>query len=128
VRAPDGGDLLAAVADRPGGPELLAVAQARDDVALVGGPHATCCSGAAAGARRGRGRRCGGLRHELVARIGGASASVTAHERFGTALLDWGAGRVDIAERRAESYPVPGRLPEVRPGSSEEDLRRRDFT
>jgi tRNA nucleotidyltransferase (CCA-adding enzyme) len=35
---------------------------------------------------------------------------------------------VDIAERRAESYPSPGALPEVRPGSVLEDLQRRDFT
>src|SRR5207247_7020784 len=35
---------------------------------------------------------------------------------------------IDIAERRAESYPYPGSLPEVRPGTSAEDLARRDFT
>ena len=33
-----------------------------------------------------------------------------------------------MAERRAESYPAPGALPEVRPGSMAEDLARRDFT
>ena len=27
-----------------------------------------------------------------------------------------------------ESYPAPGALPEVRAGTAEEDLRRRDFT
>ncbi len=50
------------------------------------------------------------------------------HGRFGTASVAWRYGRIDIAERRAESYPSPGALPEVRPGSFEEDLRRRDFT
>ena len=43
-------------------------------------------------------------------------------------MVEWEAGRVDVAERRAESYAAPGALPEVRPGSVEEDLRRRDFT
>jgi tRNA nucleotidyltransferase (CCA-adding enzyme) len=35
---------------------------------------------------------------------------------------------VDVARTRAESYPKPGALPEVRPASIEEDLARRDFT
>ncbi len=50
------------------------------------------------------------------------------HERFGTARVEWEEGRIDIATRRAESYPAPGALPDVRPGTPEEDLRRRDFT
>ncbi len=53
---------------------------------------------------------------------------LTLHDRFGTAAVVWPAGRVDVAERRAESYPEPGALPEVRAGSEEEDLARRDFT
>ena len=65
------------------------------------------------------------LARELAARLG---AGATLHDRFGTAMLEWDGGRVDIAERRAESYPAPGALPEVRPGTSEEDLARRDFT
>ena len=52
----------------------------------------------------------------------------TVHERFGTALVCWQAGRIDIASRRAESYPAPGALPVVRAGTPEQDLRRRDFT
>ncbi len=44
-------------------------------------------------------------------------ANTTLHERFGTAVVEWEAGRIDVAERRAESYPAPGALPEVRPGS-----------
>ena len=35
---------------------------------------------------------------------------------------------MDIARRRAESYARPGALPDVRPGSTEQDLARRDFT
>jgi tRNA nucleotidyltransferase (CCA-adding enzyme) len=46
------------------------------------------------------------------------------HERFGTAL----AGGVDVVRARAESYAEPGALPDVRPGTLDEDLRRRDFT
>jgi tRNA nucleotidyltransferase (CCA-adding enzyme) len=56
------------------------------------------------------------------------SPVVTVHERFGTAVAEWPGGRIDVARRRAESYLVPGALPEVRPGTLEEDLRRRDFT
>jgi tRNA nucleotidyltransferase (CCA-adding enzyme) len=46
------------------------------------------------------------------------------HERFGTATLDG----VDVARARAEDYPAPGALPEVRPAGIDEDLKRRDFT
>jgi tRNA nucleotidyltransferase (CCA-adding enzyme) len=53
---------------------------------------------------------------------------IALHERFGTALVWWDGGRIDIACRRAESYPAPGALPEVRAGTTEEDLHRRDFT
>jgi tRNA nucleotidyltransferase (CCA-adding enzyme) len=129
VLAPDGGGVLAAVAGCPGGPELLALAQTREDVALVGGATRDLLLG--------RGPReldvvvaadAEAFAGELAARIDGASANVTAHERFGTALVDWGAGRIDVAERRAETYPEPGELPRVRAGSAEEDLRRRDFT
>jgi tRNA nucleotidyltransferase (CCA-adding enzyme) len=35
---------------------------------------------------------------------------------------------IDIAQTRAESYPQPGALPEVRPAPIGEDLARRDFT
>jgi tRNA nucleotidyltransferase (CCA-adding enzyme) len=35
--------------------------------------------------------------------------------------------RVDVATARAETYPRPGALPEVRPGTLAEDLARRDF-
>ena len=54
---------------------------------------------------------------------------VTAHPRFGTAVLDAGDGMlVDLAGVRAESYARPGALPDVRPSSVEEDMARRDFT
>lgn len=56
------------------------------------------------------------------------SATATVHDRFGTALVRWPAGRIDIATRRAETYAAPGALPQVRAGTPEQDLARRDFT
>ncbi len=119
----------------PGGPELLAQARRREDVALVGGavrdillghwPRELDVTVAADAA---------GLAHELAASVSpserayGEPVEPVLHERFGTASVAWRYGRIDIAERRAESYSAPGALPEVRPGNFEEDLRRRDFT
>jgi tRNA nucleotidyltransferase (CCA-adding enzyme) len=124
--AADGGVVLRALAMQPGGPQLLAIGRERDDLALVGGAVRDLLLGHApreldvvvAG-------DAGALASELAAVIG---ASVTTHERFGTAAVEWEAGRVDVAARRAESYAAPGALPEVREGSLEEDLQRRDFT
>jgi tRNA nucleotidyltransferase (CCA-adding enzyme) len=50
------------------------------------------------------------------------------HDRFGTATVTCNGLRYDIAQARAERYPSPGALPEVRPAPITEDLRRRDFT
>jgi tRNA nucleotidyltransferase (CCA-adding enzyme) len=127
-----GREVLDALRAQPGGPELLALAEGTADLALVGG--------AVRDLLLGRSPReldvvlagdAAALARELAARIdadSSAPARVTLHDRFGTAMLEWDGARVDIAERRAESYPAPGALPEVRPGSSEEDLARRDFT
>jgi tRNA nucleotidyltransferase (CCA-adding enzyme) len=49
-------------------------------------------------------------------------------ELFLTGRLELGDQRIDIAQARAETYPRPGALPEVRPASIDEDLARRDFT
>jgi tRNA nucleotidyltransferase (CCA-adding enzyme) len=119
----------------PGGPELLAQAGRREDVALVGGAVRDVLLGhwpreldvtVAAGAA--------GFAGDLAAAISpgerayGRSVEPVVHDRFGTASVAWQYGRIDIAERRAETYAAPGALPDVRPGSFEEDLRRRDFT
>jgi tRNA nucleotidyltransferase (CCA-adding enzyme) len=62
----------------------------------------------------------------------GLGAELTVHERFGTATLTVGAagaGRsIDFVTARREVYPSPGALPEVAPGTLDDDLRRRDFT
>ncbi|MDP9345126.1 MAG: hypothetical protein M3P44_05305, partial [Actinomycetota bacterium] len=60
-----------------------------------------------------------------VARLGGEA---TEHDRFGTALVRDGDCRYDLVRARAETYPHPGALPEVRPGTLAEDLARRDVT
>jgi tRNA nucleotidyltransferase (CCA-adding enzyme) len=49
-------------------------------------------------------------------------------ELFLTGRLEAGDQVIDIAQTRAESYPQPGALPEVRPAPIGEDLARRDFT
>jgi len=61
----------------------------------------------------------------LAAALGG---SLVAHDAFGTASVEAGGHVYDLATARAESYARPGALPDVRPGTLEEDLRRRDFT
>jgi len=58
-------------------------------------------------------------------RLGG---EVTAHDRFGTALVRSPGCAFDLVRARAESYAHPGALPDVRPGTLDEDLRRRDVT
>lgn len=50
------------------------------------------------------------------------------HQRFGTASVEIGGGRVDLVRTRAESYPYPGALPKIRPAGIEADLARRDFS
>jgi tRNA nucleotidyltransferase (CCA-adding enzyme) len=130
--AGQGATVLPKLAGRPGGRELLDLCAGRDDVELVGGavrdlllertPRELDVIVAENSAL---------LASELASRLPGNATRMpetTVHERFGTAVVEWIYGRVDIAERRAESYPHPGALPVVRPGSREDDLARRDFT
>jgi tRNA nucleotidyltransferase (CCA-adding enzyme) len=63
---------------------------------------------------------------EPVARALGEAHTV--HERFGTFDVVAGGCHYDVVRARAESYPWPGALPDVRPSRLDDDLRRRDFT
>jgi tRNA nucleotidyltransferase (CCA-adding enzyme) len=62
---------------------------------------------------------------QLAAALDG---SLVVHEAFGTAAVEAGGHVYDLATARAETYARPGALPDVRPGTVEEDLLRRDFT
>jgi tRNA nucleotidyltransferase (CCA-adding enzyme) len=121
-----GADVLRALGSQPGGPQMLRLGRGREDVALVGGAVRDLLLG-----RTPReldvvvGRDAAAFAEELASSLG---ASTTLHGRFGTAVVEWEDGRIDVAQRRAEAYPAPGALPEVRPGTVQEDLRRRDFT
>jgi len=55
-------------------------------------------------------------------------ARVVEHDRFGTLRISTPDGAVDLATVRRESYAHAGALPDVSPGSLEDDLARRDFT
>jgi tRNA nucleotidyltransferase (CCA-adding enzyme) len=66
-----------------------------------------------------------GDHRKLLEALGGDARSF---DRFGTAKLALPEATLDIARSRAETYPYPGALPEVRPAPLAEDLARRDFT
>jgi tRNA nucleotidyltransferase (CCA-adding enzyme) len=138
-RAPETADLQEQLRTLPGGVELLAAAPAVPGGAfLVGGAVRDMLLGrrpreldvvVAGGAPLGHAATQ--LAGMLAARLD-AHASVSEHERFGTAVVEWkeegGEGaRIDIATARREHYPAPGELPEVEPASLAEDLGRRDF-
>jgi tRNA nucleotidyltransferase (CCA-adding enzyme) len=61
----------------------------------------------------------------LAEALGGEPA---VHDRFGTATVEAGGHVYDLATARAETYARPGALPDVRSGTVDEDVRRRDFT
>jgi tRNA nucleotidyltransferase (CCA-adding enzyme) len=123
----EGRELLERLRALPGGAELIALADERGGaVELVGGAVRDLMLGL-------RPRELDvvaqadveALAQTLAARLGGEA---TVHERFGTALVSAPAARVDLARTRAETYERPGALPQVRPGTPEQDLQRRDFT
>ena len=62
---------------------------------------------------------------EAASALGG---EVREHDRFGTATVVAGDLVFDVVTARSETYSEPGALPEVRAGSLDEDLARRDFT
>ncbi len=147
-----GAAVLAGLRERAGGRELLDLAEQRGDVELVGGAVRDLLVGrepreldVVVGGEAGSFDRDAALfARELGSRLsplpggrpasagpsalGGSGVSTSEHERFATALVQWPGGRIDVATRRAESYPAPGALPDVRAGTPDEDLERRDFT
>jgi tRNA nucleotidyltransferase (CCA-adding enzyme) len=74
----------------------------------------------------------------LARRLGAAQGwRVTAHAAFGTATLHLqpplappppAAPTIDLITARRETYPQPGKLPQVTPADMSADLARRDFT
>src|SRR5215210_5724771 len=54
----------------------------------------------------------------IARRLGG---ELIVHERFGTATVRHAETTIDLATARAETYPRPGALPEVSPGSLADD-------
>lgn len=71
----------------------------------------------------------GRLDAERLARaVSPRGARVDAWDRFGTVRVSTGDTSVDLATARREVYRHPGALPQVEPGSLEEDLARRDFS
>jgi tRNA nucleotidyltransferase (CCA-adding enzyme) len=135
--ARDGAALLERVRGLPGGSELLVLAdEYPEEVELVGGavrdimlarsPREldVVVAGDAPAFAKELARRLGTLAGQDPVQRGEARI----HERFRTALVRWESGEIDVAMRRTESYSSPGALPEVSPGTPEEDLERRDFT
>lgn len=62
---------------------------------------------------------------EIARRVCG---EITKRSQFGTVAMKVGGYGFDLIMARAESYPTPGSLPVVRPGTLAEDLARRDFS
>jgi tRNA nucleotidyltransferase (CCA-adding enzyme) len=65
------------------------------------------------------------LARALARELGGEAI---VHQRFGTATVALGDSHIDVVTARRETYPRPGDLPQVTPGTIQEDLARRDFT
>jgi tRNA nucleotidyltransferase (CCA-adding enzyme) len=133
----DGTAILERLRELPGGSTLLDVAAVHGEVELIGGAVRDLLLDP-----KGTPRELDvvvsedsfGLAGLLAGRLsldrppGPDSPTPHVHDRFGTATVEWPGGRIDIAERRGERYTRPGALPQVHPGSVEEDLARRDFT
>ncbi|HEY1450480.1 MAG TPA: hypothetical protein VGF47_05960 [Solirubrobacteraceae bacterium] len=125
--APDGRLVLDRLHELPGGPQLIELAARRDDVELVGGAVRDLLIG-----RQPReldvvvADSAEVFAEQIAAAVG--ARSVEGHERFGTAVVRWAGGQIDVARRRSESYAHPGALPDTHPGTTEQDLTRRDFT
>jgi tRNA nucleotidyltransferase (CCA-adding enzyme) len=63
--------------------------------------------------------------YALARTLGGRA---TPHQKFGTAIVSYDDGRIDVVTTRTEFYDAPGALPTVERAGLREDLFRRDFT
>jgi tRNA nucleotidyltransferase (CCA-adding enzyme) len=125
--AGSGAQMLERVRELPGGTELIEAAERHGGgVELVGGAVRDILLGVSPReldvvVRDGM----EDLARELAQQFQG---ELTLHERFGTAVVRSDTANIDLARIRAESYSAPGALPDVTPGTLEQDLQRRDFT
>ena len=107
------------------------VAKAQDrgvEIHLVGGPVRDLLLGRALDDVDLRVERdAQGLAEAVCAGRGGAGLEAVAHDRFGTVRILSQEASLDLATLRHETYAAPGALPDVVPGSLEQDARRRDF-
>jgi len=82
------------------------------------------------GEREGGAKSAGESEAETIGRAVAEAAGleVVVHDRFGTVTVKSEPESMDLATLRREAYARPGALPEVAPGTLEEDLHRRDFS
>jgi tRNA nucleotidyltransferase (CCA-adding enzyme) len=114
---------LEALPGLPAGPALLAAADRFPGLWLVGGAVRDLALGREV---RDLDVAVEGDPEPVAAALG---ELVEEHGRFGTAEVRApDGGRVNLVRTRAEDYPRPGALPDVRPAGIGEDLARRDFT
>jgi tRNA nucleotidyltransferase (CCA-adding enzyme) len=117
-------EILGVLRALPCGARVLDVLGSRPEVALVGGSVRDLLLGREP---RELDLVVDGDLEPVLAALG--PGDVRRHERFGTAVLDAGDGcRFDLARARTETYEHAGALPDVRPATLAEDLRRRDVT
>ena len=116
-----GAEMLDYIRELPGGKELFEASERHGGcVELVGGAVRDILLG-------GTPReldvvvqdRVQDLARELARSMDG---ELTLHERFGTAVVSSERADIDLATMRAETYSAPGALPEVTPGTPEQDL------
>ena len=130
VDAPRGPDLAERLLALPGLERVFeavqAVGEGFDGVYLVGGAVRDVLMGEPSFdvdvAVEGDGIAFG---NALAGALGGRAVP---HDKFGTAIVLYEGGRVDVATARTEFYDYPGALPTVEQASIRQDLYRRDFT
>ena len=130
VAAPRGPDLAERLLALPGLERVFeavqAVGEGFDGVYLVGGAVRDVLMGEPSFdvdvAVEGDGIAFG---NALAGALGGRAVP---HDKFGTAIVLYEGGRVDVATARTEFYDYPGALPTVEQASIRQDLYRRDFT